>query len=111
MYNSFENGLNLTKGGDGRLGCTPSDETKLKLSKAAKGRVLSTETKSRIVETRLERKSACKAINQYDLEGNFIKEWDSTLSASRELNIYPANIYKCLKGTKKTAGGYIWKRR
>lgn len=52
-----------------------------------------------------------KKINQYDLEGNFIKTWNSIREAERKLNISNANICKCLKNRKycKSAGGYIWK--
>lgn len=33
-----------------------------------------------------------KKINQYDLNGNFIKQWDSMRDVERELNIVPINI-------------------
>lgn len=52
-----------------------------------------------------------KKINQYDLDGNFIKTWNSIREAEKELNISNANICKCLKDKKycKSAGGYKWK--
>lgn len=52
--------------------------------------------------------SKAKKINQYDLEGNFIKMWDSTMDIERELNIHHAHISKCCKGKYKTSGGYHW---
>lgn len=55
-------------------------------------------------------KQRSKAVNQYDLEGNFIKEWSSQTEASRELNIDTTSISNCCMGKKnKTAGGYKWK--
>jgi hypothetical protein len=45
-------------------------------------------------------------IIQYDLEGNFIKEWSSIKEASY---IHKGSIRDCCIGRQKTAGGYIWK--
>lgn len=52
-----------------------------------------------------------KRINQYDLNGNFIKTWDTIKSANVSLNNgkYTCNISLCLKGKTKTAYGYIWR--
>ena len=46
---------------------------------------------------------------QYDLNDNFIKEWDSIASASKELNIRSNNIVTCCSGKSKSSGGFIWK--
>lgn len=46
---------------------------------------------------------------QYNLNGEFIKEWDSAANVEREMNISRANISKCCKGQKKSSHGYIWK--
>ena len=48
-------------------------------------------------------------ILQYDLNGNFIKEWKGMKEAARTLNIKPPNLTACLKGRQKTCGGFIWK--
>lgn len=48
-----------------------------------------------------------KPINQYDLEGNFIKEWNSIKEAHEETG--RGDITGCCKGRKLTANGYIWK--
>lgn len=45
-------------------------------------------------------------INQFDLDGNFIKEWGSIKEAKTAI---PCSINSCLSGLYKTAGGYIWK--
>lgn len=58
--------------------------------------------------TRNERRSdkLKKTVIQYDLDGNFIKEWKSATDVGKEVQ---GNIVKCLKGRYKTAYGYIWK--
>lgn len=48
-------------------------------------------------------------ILQFDLNGNFIKEWKGLKEAARTLNIKPPNLTACLKGRQKTCGGFIWK--
>lgn len=50
-----------------------------------------------------------KPINQYDLNGIFIKRWYCTKDVERILKIYHGNISKCCKNKAKTAGGYIWR--
>ena len=52
------------------------------------------------------RKSKNKPILQYDLDGNFIREWSSATDVGKEVR---KNIVHCLKGRNKTAYGYIWK--
>lgn len=49
-----------------------------------------------------------KKIYQYDLQGNFIKEWCGMRVASRELNICYSSIYKCCSKKVNIAGGYVW---
>ena len=52
---------------------------------------------------------ASKAVEQYDLNGDFIDEYYSTMQAERCRGINHTNISRCCKGKYKTAGGYIWK--
>ena len=47
-----------------------------------------------------------KPILQFDLKGNFIREWPSATDVGKEVNVA---ICKCLKGKSKTSLGYIWK--
>ena len=51
--------------------------------------------------------SHSKKINQYDLEGNYIKTWNSITEAQNFLHI--KNISEVCRGRRKTTGGYIWK--
>lgn len=48
-----------------------------------------------------------KSILQYDLEGNFIKEWNSILEAQTQLKI--SKISGACRGTNKSIGGFIWR--
>lgn len=50
-------------------------------------------------------------IDQFDLQGKYIKTWPNCKIASQELNIVGTCITAVCKGRKyrKTAGGFIWK--
>lgn len=52
-----------------------------------------------------------KKIKQYDLQGEFIQQWNSIIDITRNLNILSQNISKCCKKQygRKTAGGFIWR--
>ena len=64
----------------------------------------------RFIEKNLNsQKDKFKTILQYSLDGEFIKEWNSILSAEEKLEIWKQNICKVLKGKRITAGGFIWK--
>lgn len=55
------------------------------------------------------RKARSKPVDQFTLDGQFVKRWPSTREAARELGLTPANICHCLNGEQHTAGGYIWR--
>ena len=50
-----------------------------------------------------------KSVIQMDTDGNVIKEWPSAREADRETGASYQNIYKCCRGKRKTAGGYMWR--
>lgn len=50
-----------------------------------------------------------RSVSQYDLDGNFIKDFISSREAQREHNISYQNILKCCNSERKTAGGFTWK--
>ena len=50
-----------------------------------------------------------KPIEQYDLDGNLIKEWDSAAQVERDLGFNHQNISKCCLGQQKTAYNYKWR--
>lgn len=50
-----------------------------------------------------------KRINQYNLDGTFVKTWNGVREAARELGINRSGIQSCLSGKKPSAFNYIWK--
>ena len=50
-----------------------------------------------------------RPVLQFDLQGNFIREWPSGLKAEEETGINNGNISSCCLGKYKTAGGYTWR--
>jgi group I intron endonuclease len=97
--------LRLTQGGinNGHYGKHPTLETLFMQSESHKGIKQSEETiKKRVDKIR-------KPILQYDLSMNFIREWNSVAHASEKLLIYNTQIYRCLRGVRKTTRGFIWK--
>jgi hypothetical protein len=76
-----------------------------------KARTLNTDYKARTDKTDYEarNKKLIKSISQFDLQGNFIKDWDSTVQAEQELNLSNGGISACCRGKQKKAYGFIWK--
>jgi hypothetical protein len=50
-----------------------------------------------------------KEVNQYDMDGNFIKTYPSVNQAERETGVLNQNIWKNVKNKAKSAGGFTWK--
>ena len=48
-------------------------------------------------------------ILQFTKDGIFVKEWPSLSEACRQLGISQSNICHCLKGSYKSAGGFVWR--
>jgi group I intron endonuclease len=91
-------GYNIKSGGDT---CEASEETRLKMSKAQKGKLKGLHIGGN--------SPRAKAINQYDLQGNFIKTWNASTDIQRELNIDYASVIKCCRKQRKSAGKYQWR--
>lgn len=81
-----------------------SEESKIKQSLKLKGRISPNKGKK---WNQHQKDKIGKPIIQYDLEGNFIKEWSTSVKAKDILKI--KGITECLRGRAKTSGGYIWK--
>lgn len=54
-------------------------------------------------------KGGSKTTLQYDLDGNFLKEWPSAAEAARFYNVKRTSIINCCLGKVKTSCGFIWK--
>lgn len=117
---------NLTKGGDGnknqhfskesiekraqKIRGIPRDENvRRKISQGLLGCIRSEETKNKVRESII--KIQGKPVKQYDLEGNFLKEWEYIKQAATALNIDASNIGACCnkKPNAYHAGGFIWR--
>lgn len=49
-----------------------------------------------------------QAVNQYDLNGNFIARYDTLTEASQKTGADISKICAVCKGRRKTTGGYVW---
>lgn len=97
---------NMTSGGEGVKDVVYTEERKEKLSIKFKGRTCLNKDwwDSTIDQRKRGSNHQCaKKVYQYDLNGNFIKEWGSAKDVKTELQI---NITK----TCVTNGGFQWKR-
>lgn len=54
---------------------------------------------------------ASTPILQYDLNGNFIREWSSAIEIQRALNVNSPNVIACCRGKQQTCGGFSWKHK
>lgn len=81
-----------------------SEETKRKISESKKGKTPNRDYKAWAKQQQI-------PILQYDLNGNFIKEWEGVKVAALYLGCDPTTITANLKGKTKKAYGYIWKRK
>ena len=89
-----------------------SEETRKKQSEAKKGKRNHNFGKKRSEETRKktsETNKCKKKVQQFDLNGNFIKEFYCINEAGRQTGIFASGIVLVCKGKQKTAGGFIWK--
>lgn len=50
-----------------------------------------------------------RKINQYSIDGQLLKTWESARDAQNVLGIFESNINKCCNGHIKTYKGYVWK--
>lgn len=50
-----------------------------------------------------------KKVNQFDLDGNFIRQWVSGYNIRKELGYCPNNISACCLNKQKTAYGFKWR--
>lgn len=104
------------KGNQKRLGCIMSNDSKqlisVKNSKPKPKGFMSNELKKKIsqsnkgISRNKGKKMNVRVIVQYDLQGNFIKEWSSIKEANEKIK---GDIHACCKEKQKTAGGFKWK--
>lgn len=118
-------GYNSTKGGDGTKGTPWGSEAQIQAVKNRRsykgcdnpnyGKQHTEETKEKIRQARLGSKQSAetikkksKPINQYSMDGEFIKTWDSASEAMKVLGIDKSSIGRVCNGKNKSAGGFKW---
>jgi hypothetical protein len=104
-------------------GVSKSEEQKKKISEKLKGRKLPKETCDKMSKSRMghgwsdsalnnlknSARKRCRPVLQYDLSGNFIKEWEGFAYIVDELKLSKSSIYANCKGNTKQSQGFIWK--
>lgn len=117
LYNTFKNGYNSTLGGEGTIGKDPwnkgkkgvqqcTEETRKKMSASRSGEKNGMYGRHRTEEEKENlRKRWSKPVNQLDLDGNFIKRWNSCKEAQQSGY---KNIYSVLYGKNKQCKGFKW---
>ena len=78
-----------------------NEEARKKISIGRKGIVFSQEQKNLMSKNQWK----IRKINQLDLDGNFIQQWNSITSAKSHIG---GDINSCLRKKQKTAGGFKW---
>lgn len=123
-FRSISNLTNLTDGGDGNNNQIMTKESNLKrshtlmgrkrpikdcvaISQGSLGKKLTNAHKENVRNSII--KLQGRKINQYTLEGTFMKQWNSIIEPARIFNIHATSIQYCCKGKYKKAGNYIWK--
>lgn len=116
-FDSFKKGYNCTPTATTK-GLVRTQESKNKMSETRKrlfkeGKVVNPNPKGKERNKELMAKINAKKripIMQYDKDMNFVKEWSSTVEATKFYNFSRSMIVNCLrKGIKYTAGGFKWK--
>lgn len=132
-------GITLPQGGEGSVGHKPSKETrelmsksrtglkrteeqKLNMSLAQTGREITLDHRDKIRNSHIGCKrspehiknaaeGSYKKIEQWSLDGDLIKIWNSLKEAGETLKIHRGSISGCANGypKNKTAGKFIWK--
>lgn len=110
-------GYNISKGGNqGRLGVKETEEQKQKKRdawtlerKKVQSELWKTDANPRKGKN-FGRSNFAKYVNQYSLDGNLIKTWESLSDITRNIpNFSFKNISKCCNHEVLTSYGYIWR--
>jgi len=83
-------------------------ETLLRQSKASKGIPKPVGFGDIIRNNKDRSRKLSKPIIQFDINGNFINEWESAVIAGKNLGIHPNGITNCCRKNQTMSGGYLW---
>jgi len=116
-YDTINNGLNMvyTKG-NGKKATMPISiiEAMKKANTGSKNKAIFTESRRlalslRLTERHMNERNGRLRIDQYDLNMNYIRSWNSLSDAARELNINLSGICSVLKGRRNRISKFIFK--
>ena len=106
-------GFNLVNHTDGGDGTTNGNQTSFKKGhKSWLGKNHSEETKKLISENNGHRGKPAhnrRKVFQFDLDDNFIREWDSIKQAASDTNSNSSKIVRCCRYKQKTHNKFIWR--
>lgn len=110
FYDSYNNGYNMTVGGDGGgfLGKHHSEATKLKIAKPGTLNPMYGTHRPDYVKEAV-RKAHAKSVSQYSLQGELIRTYESATEVKRLFGYDNSLINKCCKLKHRTAYGYYWR--
>lgn len=100
-YKCVQEGFNILPNGRNSKGIPCKESAKLAISKANKGE------RNKMFGKCGGLHHNSKKIYQYDMDGNFVKEWGSIKEASEETNAF--NIANVAFGKRKSSGGFMWR--
>jgi predicted GIY-YIG superfamily endonuclease len=106
-----DKGFNIALGGNivGRH----SIITRQKMSVGQKGRKFSEEHLSKLRKpkskvTPRSKPPVCKHVLQYDIDGNFLREFESASAAANSVGGWTESIRRCCNHLQRTCAGYKW---
>lgn len=103
---------NLTDGGEGKTGVIVSEERRKQISEHTKKLVRSPKFLEML--SKMDYSHLKKKVYQYDLEGNFVREWESATDAANQLNLKVRSLCACTSDSKhsrkKRLGGFFWRK-
>lgn len=73
------------------------------------GKKASEETRKKISKSHIGKSPLIKKVDQLDLEGNFIKTWNSFTEIKNFFGKSVAHVISCCTGSRKTSFGYKWR--
>lgn len=117
---------NLTDGGDGNQnqyfskesiekraekirGIPRPQEIRDQISESNKGKPKSAEHIKNTREGIIKKQG--RAVNQYSLQGEFIREWRCMSEAADYYNVDRSSLMRCCQGKFKKSAGFVWKYR
>ena len=112
-----EIGYNISKGGKlGMIGLKHSEEARAKMSASGIGKHSGEKnwnygrrrTDAEKEKNRISHRKSMPPVNQYDMDGRFLRRYESISEAARVNNTTPKNIRCCIKGVSHHACGYFW---